>query len=541
MSRLRIFSIGALALLLSLAAWPQDNLPPDPSTAGNVPSVGILVSPQHPMPSDVVGLEIIGRPTPLGDWATLRSATLLDRLVIVQIGLRPSPAASLTDRALPAPWKLHLDLGRLERGPYQVMVFVNGRLAAHRDFFVGQAPEPRPRLSYHETGGLIGLDNHLVVMPDGPFKVHWLVLGTTTNSGISGPPGYSGCEGRLNNEQMGRLAHLFAQYGFADWAPVYGMVPTPTEALPQLPVPDGRVWRITWEGKTVHVFEGGELPDRVVALITQLSAFAMNLARHCPPPPPPPLRGEIRSVSPPHPSTTDVIAIVVGGDFPDPSYHVTGKEIMLVNREIRFRIKVERDPDGPVITVIQPWEEKGETGPLAAGPWVVLLEINGHVVAMRHLLVQPAPGAGHDVIVLVFPEIPHASAPVALEILGVFHEPRRIAEHSWSQENQTFHVTIASTTALSNTYPGLVETDPAGVVIPWRVREELGILPAGQYQVVVRLDGNEVAGKTFTVQPAPTLGEHLSGAERAAAVDVNDSGRVDYADLLRLIRFWHVE
>ncbi len=402
-------------------------------------------------------------------------------------------------------------------------------------------PPPRPLLVYNEIGGFIGLNNHLLVMPNGDYLVHWLVLNSSAPDNSTGV-GLPDCTGRLNNEQLGRLEGIFNHSDFEHWDPVYGAVPGATDPNTDRPIiADGRVWRIEWKGKVVNVYEGGPIPDKVMGLIHELDEFALDLALRCLPIPPPPgdLRGEIRSVRPEHPSASDVLTIVVGGAFPDPSYHVVDKQVVLIEHEVHVKIDVVHDASGPVITVIQPWEETVHVGPLPAGAWPIILEINDHMADKVQVYVSPLPAPNdHEVIILVFPEIPNASTPVALEVLGTFHDPRTIVEHSWAQENHTFNVTIKSATAPANTVPGTV----TGVLIPWRVREDLGLLSAGEYHVVVHLDEHGVAEKNFVVQAASNVNPgDLSNLDRGGAVDVDSNGRVDYEDLMRLMRYWHVE
>lgn len=77
----RRFVVLAMVASLSWIGWGQVETPPDPGTG----PVALLIHPEHPAPLEFVTLEVVGQTNQLGDLVQLRSVTLVDRLIVIQL------------------------------------------------------------------------------------------------------------------------------------------------------------------------------------------------------------------------------------------------------------------------------------------------------------------------------------------------------------------------------------------------------------------------------------------------------------------------
>ena len=509
MFRILIVAMTLMALLVVPATAQQ---PPD--------ALGIeaVVVPANPRPGEPVALEVRLVPSTAGALQ-LRALTVVDNQVVCQV--HRIPPASNDTGAVARPAGLHLDLGPLAINVYHLAVFLDSRPPLLASFTVAPPPHDRPRLEYEKTGGFAGIHYGLAIDPDNHFMLHgWIHPPTVTNPA----GGVFECGGFLTNDEAGRLAAIFENHHFADWQSQYGQG-----------VPDGFAWRILRANKEVHVEQEG-LPDFVAALVTEMDAFAEALARRCviTPPPPPPITGEIRHVAPERPEPGDVITITAGGTLPTSAWKLMESAVAQSGHEIRFSVRFQEDPTMVVPQVLVPWSATGTVGPLPAGEYRLSLIVNGQPMDARPLYVgSNVPPPTDEVLIMVVPPIPSASAPVALVVMGTFHEPRRVTGHTVEQNDHAIALNIETAT-MEDVFMRPINT------FQWRVEAPLGLLEIGEYQVQVVIDGHAAASKRFQV--VGTNGELPPGTRtEMLGSDVDSNGTVDYQDLLRIIRYWHVE
>jgi hypothetical protein len=261
--------------------------------------------------------------------------------------------------------------------------------------------------------------------------------------------------------------------------------------------------------------------------------------------------GHIKDITPAHPGVEDRVTIKAGGHLYSSHYQITGSEMVRHGNTLSIAVEMTLSATTEIPTldpssVAVPWMVEHATGPLPAGRYEVNLCINNRKYDRRCFMVgdSTSPVPSNNVIVLVHPDVPTASTPVSLSVMGVFSEPRKVITHSATREGQMITVNITSATQDS---PGGSNPSNGNITdrcrYSWRIVQRLDILPMDDYMVSIVMDGTPIGQKSFSVLPAdPTLASGVRAQQEGInSIDVDTNGTIDHMDLFRLIRYWHLE